>query len=376
MQITTAMSSPDHIGSVLVVGGCGFVGFHIVRHFLVEPTCTSVSVVSRNPKENRLPGASYYAGDITSLETMRRIVLEIQPSVIIHAACPSPTMANAKAYSRVMVMGTQNLLAVASEAPSVKAFVFISSSTMAAGSEHIDLREDAPLTDTVSTSHPYARTKAIADKLVLSANNPSGKEAISSLRTACIRLPIVYGERDLVAIPGALAALEKGRTNFQLGDGSNMWDFASVDNAVTAIILLVRALQKPLLATGPRVDGEAFNITDGTRQPFWNFPKIIWKAAGHDVDKDSVRILPTRLAFIIAHALEWLFWIFTLGTKRPALLGIQQVEYSCLTHTYNIDKAKERLGYRPVGDFEDGLRKAVVWSLEEGRWNSRLRKTR
>ena len=235
---------------------------------------------------------------------------------------------------------------------------------MAAGSEHIDLKEDAPLADKISNSHPYARTKAIADKLVLAANNPT------SLRTACIRLPIVYGERDLVAIPGALAALEKGRTNFQLGDGSNLWDFASVDNTATAIVLLIKALQNP--PTAAKVDGEAFNITDGTRHYFWDFPKIIWRAAGHDVKEDKIRILPTRLAFIIAHTLEWLFWIFTFGTKRPTLLGIQQVEYSCLTHTYNIDKARERLKYKPVGDFEEGLRKAVAWSLGEGKWNTRL----
>lgn len=91
---------------------------------------------------------------------------------------------------------------------------------MAAGAEHINLSEDTQLADEDPRSNPYARTKAIADKMVLATNGTpkiAGPEL--KLRTACIRLPLVYGERDQLSIPGALAALEKGQTNFQLGDG-------------------------------------------------------------------------------------------------------------------------------------------------------------
>ena len=94
---------------------------------------------------------------------------------------------------------------------------------MAAGPEHVDLDEDTPLADTLQSSHPYAKTKARADKMVLAANQPlDTKESGLQLRTACLRLPIVYGERDRVAIPGALTALERGQTEFQLGDDSNL----------------------------------------------------------------------------------------------------------------------------------------------------------
>ena len=84
---------------------------------------------------------------------------------------------------------------------------------MAAGLEYIDLDESVPLADITSNSHPYVRTKAIADKMVLKADRPE-KEDKLYLLTACIRLPIVYGERDFLSIPGSLAALEKGQTNF------------------------------------------------------------------------------------------------------------------------------------------------------------------
>ena len=368
--------SSDHIGSVLVAGGCGFVGFHIVRHFLREPSCTCVSVLSRNPNSNHLPAVSYHAGDISNLAGLRALISEIRPSVIIHTASPSPVSASPKEFKAITVQGTQNLLTVASEVPSVKAFIFTSSATMAAGPEHINLDESTGLADTDPSSHSYAKTKATADKMVLAANQTSEKEGSqSALRTACVRLPIVYGERDLRAIPGALAALEKGQTNFQLGDGSNLWDFTSADNAATAHVLLAKALlAQNDSQTTPKVAGEAFNITDGQPHRFWEFPHVIWKAAGHDVKNDKIRVLPTGIALIIADVLEWLFWIFTFGKKRPSQLGRQQVEYSCFTHTYSIDKAMERLGYVPVPDFEEGIGKSVDWLLTEGGWRSRLKK--
>jgi sterol-4alpha-carboxylate 3-dehydrogenase (decarboxylating) len=366
--------SPDHLGSVLIIGGCGFVGFHTARHFLLEPTCISLSVMSRNPQRNRLSKVSYHAGDISDLLTLRDLIRQISPRVIIHAACPSATAASAKDYETTTVQGTRNLLNVACEAASVKAFIYTSSATMAAGPEHIDLNEGAPLADTCPSSHPYAKTKAQADRMVLEFNKVA-KDRGSGMRTACIRLPIVYGERDLLSVPGILALLEKGQTYFQLGNGTNLWDFASADNAATAHVLLA----KSLLARdpgAPKVEGEAFNISDGQRHRFWEFPHAVWRATGHEIKVHEIWVLPTRLALMIADVLEWLFWLFTMGTKRPAQLSRQQVEYSCFTHTYSIEKAKERLGYVPVLplDFDEGIRRAVAWSLEEDGWGLRLEK--
>lgn len=367
-------TADTRLGSVLVIGGCGFVGFHLVRHLLLEHSCTSVSVISRNPQRNRLSGVSYHAGDITDAISLRALILQIQPQVIIHAACPSPITGSPKEYRAVTVQGTSNLLKAASSLPSVKAFIFTSSSTMAAGPEHITRDESTALADTYPASHPYAKTKAVADKLVLAANTSTFNEKDGSgLRTACIRLPIVYGERDVVAIPGALFALQKGHTRFQLGPGTNQWDFASVENAAIAHILVAKAL----LATEPslagKVDGEAFNISDGERHYFWDFPHVIWKAAGAKVPPpERVIAVPTWLALLMAGLLEWLFWFVTFGMKRPGIMGRQQVEYSCFTHTYSIDKARERLGYAPVPNFEEGIRKAVAWSLAEDGWSERL----
>ena len=114
-----------------------------------------------------------------------------------------------KDFEAITIHGTRNLLTVALEAPLVEAFIFTSSATMAAGPEHIDLDENTRLADMSSGSHVYATTKTRADKMVLATNRPSLVTGAGSLSTACTRLPIVYGERDLLAVPATLAVLRR-----------------------------------------------------------------------------------------------------------------------------------------------------------------------
>lgn len=367
--------SEPKLGSILVIGGSGFVGSHISQYLLLQPSWTAVSVLSRNPPRNVLPGVSFHTGDISNPSELQKTIDEISPTIIIHAACPPTTSASAKTYQKSIVDGTKTLLEIALEAPSVKAFIYTSSATMAAGPAHIDLDETTPLADTDPHSHPYAKCKATADKMVLSANEyPNQDDGKGRLLTACIRLPIVYGERDLSSIPGCLGALEKNQTNVILGDGLNLWDFASAENAARAHHLLAVALMKRAVdSSAPNVDGEAFNITDGQRHIFWDYPRLSWRAAGWrpPAKYKPMKLSPTFL-LAIAFCLEWIYLLFTRGQKRPTTFSKQQIEYSCFEHTYQIGKARERLGYNPTADFESGVRDAVKWSLENDGWAARL----
>ena len=117
---------------------------------------------------------------------------------------------------------------------------------------------------------------------------------------------MVYGERDEISIPGCLEALERRETKFQFGDGSNLWDFVSADNVALAHLLAAKSLLAGTIShqTG---NGEAFNITDGERHYFWDFPRAVWKAAGHEIKAEDIWMIPTTLALIVADVLEWLF---------------------------------------------------------------------
>ena len=368
------MNDEAEIGNVLITGGTGFVGFHIAQYFRQRSKKASISVVSRNPQRNRLPGVSYHAADISNASDLDRVINETRPAVIVHTACPPPLNASPKAYQETIVGGTVTLLEIALRVPFVKAFIYTSSVTVAAGAAHVDLDEKTPLADTDRSSRPYAKCKAIADRMVLNANVPVQDGSDGGLLTACLRLSIVYGERDSISIPGCLAALEGNQTNVILGNGANLWDFVSAENAAYAHHLLAVALVRRFAdPSAPKVDGEAFNITDGRSQQFWDYPRLAWEAAGWNqpVNQKPIR-LPPLFLLAIAFCLEWAYWLFTLGQKRPTTFSKEQVEYSCFEHTYRIEKARKLLEYSPTADFKAGVRKAVQWSMEKDGWAARL----
>lgn len=72
--------STQPLGSVLVVGDCGFVGHSIVSKLVNEPNC-STSVISRYPSHP-------HACDITDIEGLQTILHQIQPQIILHTASP------------------------------------------------------------------------------------------------------------------------------------------------------------------------------------------------------------------------------------------------------------------------------------------------
>lgn len=373
--------------TVLIVGGVGFVGHHLVSHFLADPSCIRVFGLSRSVASSRfrVEGAKYVRGDLTDHSSISQILREIKPTVIIHAASPSPVTGTTKEYRLVNLHGTKNLLKCAKESEHVRAFLYTSSSALAYGGTHENLDEDCELANRDWRASAYARSKADAETMVLHANYPKPVEDKSQnnnwaghLATASLRFPIIYGTGDYTAVPGCLGALAKGQTTTTLGDGTNLWSFCSVENMATSHLLLANALLNVSnRSPKERVDGEAFNINNGLPCPLWDFTRLCWKYAGYDPKPVSeMTHLPSWFALLLATVLEWMYWVFTLGTKRPYTLGKQQVEYACFTHTYSIEKAKKRLGYMPKGDFNNDLKKTVYWCLNEGGWNTKLKGTK
>ena len=76
---------------VHVIGGCGFVGFHVVKALLEEKRWPSVHVMSRKLARNQLAGAFYHVGDMISAEQVRTLLDEIRPGSIFYTASPIAT---------------------------------------------------------------------------------------------------------------------------------------------------------------------------------------------------------------------------------------------------------------------------------------------
>ncbi|TVY78562.1 Sterol-4-alpha-carboxylate 3-dehydrogenase [Lachnellula suecica] len=343
-------SQTTSLGPVLVIGGCGFIGYHIVEHLLLEPDCGPISVMSRNPT------------------SITKLLAEVKPQVLFHTASPSASdpAITPEEHHNTIVNGTKNLLACATASPFVKALVYTSSASVIKNYEHINVDETAPLWKQDSKAIPYMKAKALADAAVREINTPLDKYG-HGLLTAALRLPLVYGERDTQYIPAQLTALKAKQNKVQLGNGRNNIQPVYAGNAAIAHILAAKALVESVIKLkDKRVDGEAFLITDGENVPFWEFSRMTWRHAGGNTKMEEVTVVPGWLALALASTLEYTFAILTLGQVRPPLsMSRLFIQFTIYNTTYNIDKARERLGYKPVVDHDGFLKRSVEWELME-----------
>lgn len=183
------------LGTVLVVGGCGFLGWHIVDQLLNFPSETDPSVALPKPQgdarfeypllkdryprniakvavvdlrtsKNRLPGAEYHEGDITSVESMLTVFRAVKPDVVIHTATPSVLDASKEMLHKVNVNGTKTLVEVAGGehgdwGGKCKAFVYTSSSSVVHDTQSnlINATEEWPLIRGERQLEYYSETK-------------------------------------------------------------------------------------------------------------------------------------------------------------------------------------------------------------------------
>ncbi|KAL8784038.1 MAG: hypothetical protein Q9195_009206 [Heterodermia aff. obscurata] len=361
-------------GKVLVVGGCGFLGHHIVNQ-LLESYDAQISVVDLHTDRNRAPSVSYYDADITSESSVREVLQKVKPAVIIHNASPTFTGtegANRALYKKVNVDGTRNLIERAGELGSVKAFIYTSSASIIHDTVNdlVNADEKYPVLRAPQQREYYSDTKGIAEAIVLEANRKYGKMLTLSIRPAGI-----FGEGDVQVVPGLLKAYYGNKTKYQIGHNMNLYDFTYVGNVAYAHILAaVALLNTHALSIKPldheKVDGEAFLITNGQPLYFWDFARLVWKAAGDETVPEQVWVIGKDLGLALAFVSEWLFWL--LGVGKPTI-SWKGINYSTMTRYYNIEKARRMLGYQPKVGMEEGILRTVQFIQAEREQNLALK---
>jgi sterol-4alpha-carboxylate 3-dehydrogenase (decarboxylating) len=365
------------LGPVVVTGGCGFIGFHLVSGLLkAEPSCR-IHVIDIDINRNQVPGVIYHDCDITSAGDVEAVFLSAKPKTVFHVACPDSMVHQPSVFQSVNVDGARNLLASAKKVKTVQAFINTSTSSVIHDnkSDLIDADESLPVLQYPQQKRVYTLTKAVAEAEILEANRSDGD---SSMMTVSLRPATVFGERDTVTMGKIVERCRAGRANVQIGPGKNEFDVIYISNLVDGHILaaraLVRSYGKPPPRLDSRVDGQCFNITNDERILFWDFQRAISASVGLPIRPEDVRIVPIWLSMIFAGINEWATWIWTWGAKQP-IVTREAITLTTIVRTLNGEKARRVLGYKPTISIQEGLDRAGKWFIDEARRAEEAKKT-
>lgn len=305
---------------VLVTGGAGFIGSHLVDALLQRGYAVRVldnlSTGHRGNLEHVREHVEFTLGDIRDADACAAATRGVE-AVFHLAALPSVarSMEAPAETNEVNVTGTMNLLE-ACRGNGVRRFVFSSSSSVYGDAPTLPKREDQEL----QPRSPYAVSKLAGEQYVLAYARSGMLEGVA------LRYFNIFGPRQdpagpyAAVIPLLMRAVLSGTTFAIHGDGQQTRDFTYVKNAVLANIC---AAEQP----AKRCSGAAVNVGAGSRTSLLQLVQQVSILAGRNVD---VRHGPARV-----------------GDVRDSLADLQ--------------RAIVAIGYAPVVSLEDGIRETWNW---------------
>ncbi|KAJ9106818.1 hypothetical protein QFC19_002945 [Naganishia cerealis] len=228
-----ATSAPTY-EHYLVIGGCGFLGRHIVEQLLArgENSVSVFDLVQRHFDD----AVTFYTGDITFPEDIGNAIQKSGATVVIHTASPIHGQP-AALYQKVNVDGTRTVIS-SCVAHGVRKLVYTSSAGVVYnGSEDlVDVDERMEVPDAALDA--YNKTKADAERLVLIANNTPLETAQGGhLLTCALRPAGIFGPYDRQQLAGFKSVITNKQTRFQIGSNDNLFDWTYVGNVAHAHLL-------------------------------------------------------------------------------------------------------------------------------------------
>ncbi|KAG9513604.1 NAD(P)-binding protein, partial [Aureobasidium melanogenum] len=349
--------------SILVVGGCGFLGHHIVDHLLARNDDTKIYVMGRSNSQRRRNHVEYLEGDLLDDTSVQSVINSVKPQVIINTMAPItyPLKGTPEFHYETNAEGTTNLLRAATACPNTAAFVYTSSAHTVLKTDYLNAKESDPVDESPDGRRYPTTTKAIADRLTRSSNNDLPINA-GGLRTACIRPCAMFGENDSQLLLTMLNQLQKNRQGYQIGSNSALYDFVYVGNVAEAHIKAAEALVREAAQgaePGKRVGGESFFITNDDPRHFYDFMRQVWQASGYETSTLTPIVIPSSIALATASASDWATWASTLGSSSSSSPSKEDIEHLCLNRTHDISKARRLLSYSPTVTIEEGIRHGV-----------------
>ncbi len=340
---------------LLISGGAGFIGSAVIRHVIQHTPHTVVNVDKLTYAGNLeslspVSGDQRYAlehADIADRARMDRILAAHQPDVIMHLAAESHvdrSIDNPGDFIETNIVGTYSLLEAARAYWQALAharrvtFRFHHVSTdevygdLGRGTSAL-FTEDTPY----APSSPYAASKAASDHLVRAWQRTFG---LPTLITNCSNNygPYQFAEK---LIPHTILSALFGKRLAVYGDGQHVRDWLYVEDHARALLSVLSDGQV----------GQTYNIGGHTEQKNLTVVQTIC-----DLLEE---LAPGRRSPELTHYRD----LITFVPDRPG----HDERYA--TDASKIERA---LGWRPRESFASGLRKTVLWYLDNEAWWQRI----
>ncbi|MBV8377245.1 MAG: GDP-mannose 4,6-dehydratase [Verrucomicrobia bacterium] len=309
---------------VLVTGGAGFIGSHLVEALLAEGH--SVSVIDDfndfyDPKIKKsnlqpvLTDVRLHSIDIRDKDAVLRAFATERPDAVVHLAARAgvrPSIQHPEIYLSTNINGTFHLLE-ASKEHKVTRFIFASSSSVYGASTVIPFREDQVLTQTLS---PYASTKLAGEHLC------SNYSYLYDMGAVCLRFFTVYGPRQRpdLAIHKFTDLIHRGKPVDVYGDGTARRDFTYIDDVIQGVLAAVHRGDTLF---------DIFNLGES--------------------ETTELRELIVEIEAVLG--------------KKAKINRLPPVPGDMPATCADISKARRLLGYAPATQIHSGLRKFIEWYL-------------
>jgi len=313
--------------NILVTGGAGFIGSHLVDRLLGEGGWQitvvddfndfySPEIKHANIAEHlRSPNYRLVDADIRDAATMAALFTEYKFDVVVHLAARAgvrPSLSEPKLYAETNINGTLNLLELARQ-HNIKQFVFGSSSSVYGINAKVPFAEDDRIHQPIS---PYAATKAAGEHICHAYSHLYG------IRIVALRFFTVYGARQRpdLAIHKFSRLITEGKPIQVFGDGTTRRDYTYVDD-----------------------------IIQGVR-------------AAIDYDKSMFEVFNLGESQTIE--LGELISLLEQNLDMSAIIDRQPLQPGDVPITFaDITKSRELLGYNPTTKIADGIPKFVEWFM-------------
>jgi len=317
----------------LVTGGGGFLGSGITN--ALHKNGNEVSVMGRGRYPHLPASVKILQGDIRDSDFVNSSLENID-TVFHTAAIPGIW---GEDFFSVNVQGTENIIS-ACQKNLVRKLVFTSSPSVVFGNTSLEgVDESVPYPEKYLCDYP--RTKALAEKMVLQAND-------TNLSTVAIRPHLIWGPGDPHLVPRLLEKARKGKL-IQVGDGSNRVDIIYIDNAVLAHLQASEAL-----GAGSEIAGKAYFVSDGEPVVLWDWINQLLDQMGRP---NVSRKISYKNAMRLGAFFEGVYGLFGIKSEPPMTRFL--ASQLATSHYFDISRAKIDFGYQPHVSHQEGMRRLI-----------------